>query len=128
MKTLEEQIAIAKKARALIEDPKNWTQGAYATDKDGVALDQPLDDEAVCFCMIGAIRRAEGSPLEEVTRQNVRLLWAALDNMANGEALAYSHEYNDTHTHAEVLAFLDSAIELLKEKQARDALAKQAQV
>lgn len=124
MKPLEEQIAIAKKARALIEDPNNWTQGAYATDKDGVALDQPLDDEAVCFCMIGAIRRAEGNPREEVTRQNIPLLWGVLEDMV-GE-YQYPHEYNDTHAHDEVLAFLDKAIKRLEEYQERDALAEQA--
>jgi hypothetical protein len=45
------------KAREIISDEKNWTQGIEARDKDGntVAYFNPL---AICFCSIGAVERA----------------------------------------------------------------------
>jgi hypothetical protein len=46
-------------ARAIIADPSNWTQGAFARD----AFDHPVklrSTSAVCFCADGAVALAAG--------------------------------------------------------------------
>lgn len=45
-------------AQGLISNPDNWGKGARAIDVDGVRV-SPTSEKAVCFCMIGAIQRAE---------------------------------------------------------------------
>jgi hypothetical protein len=43
-------------ARALIEDPKRWTQGWYGRSANGLPVDrESLNKEAVCFCSLGAL-------------------------------------------------------------------------
>ncbi len=44
----------------ILDDPKKWTKGEYAKDHAGVGtyVDDP---EAVCFCLAGAMAKAEGS-------------------------------------------------------------------
>lgn len=87
------------KAKALITDPKNWTQGAYARTGDGVPV--PLSHSAaVCFCSMGAIRRISGelgAPYQALKRE-----------IGPSDMVC---EYNDSHTHEEVLALFDKAIE-----------------
>jgi hypothetical protein len=45
-------------ARKLIE--RGWTQGQYARGKSGKAVDEH-GRHAVCFCALGALRRATGN-------------------------------------------------------------------
>lgn len=40
--------------RLLLEDPKRWTKGMSARDKDGI-LRGAHDDDAVCWCLYGAM-------------------------------------------------------------------------
>lgn len=49
-------IEILKRARSLLEE-KGWTQEVEARDSLGRKVN-PTSDSAVCFCTIGAIRRA----------------------------------------------------------------------
>ena len=59
----------------LFETPGTWTQGAWARDANGVPLVRPLDSEAVCWCLLGAIRRVRGpaiSDAEDEAREAVR--------------------------------------------------------
>lgn len=100
---------VLRKARALIEKPENWTQGALSRSPDGeVCL--PEEREAVCFCSLGAIERVcvtGEQPLAHTPA--VGYLKAAL--LARGESLqAPIANFNDTHTHAEVLSLFDRAI------------------
>jgi len=90
-----------KAARKLISDPNNWIQKVLARD----ALENevyPTHPEATCFCMLGALRKAVGDwesyegPRKELMRGFPRF-------MSIGE-------FNDSHTHAEVLAAFDEAI------------------
>lgn len=78
---------------ALLEDPKRWTQGKYARNaaEEETNID---DDDAVCWCLDGAVMRC-GLRNPEA--------WGAL-----GVNLI---AFNDNHTHPEVLALLKSAIE-----------------
>lgn len=89
-------------ARAKIADPANWTQGESAKDaNDRFCL--PKSTLARCWCSIGALAAVieDGSASE--------YFWKADDALARVMGTS-THRYNDTHTHAEVLAKFDEAI------------------
>jgi hypothetical protein len=88
-------------ARELISVPERWTQGDYAKDKDGRSCLED-DEGAVCYCSVGAISK-------------VRFSSVALEFLAR-EAGGYIPDFNDTHTHAEVIAAFDRAIAAAKER------------
>lgn len=99
--TTTKQTLIA--ARALIEKPENWTRRALARDVDNISLTAD-DPDAICFCAIGAIRKiANSTKEEEFALEKLRQL-----DVVTSVGVAI---YNDTHTHAEVLAMFDLAIE-----------------
>lgn len=90
-----------KAARDLISDPARWTQKTQARDRHGRNVDF-LNDDAVCWCTLGAIAKADfdlwgkQSDADKVLR---RLVPRGLVG-----------QFNDTHTHAEVIALFDAAI------------------
>lgn len=45
------------KVKELLSSPEKWTQGTYARDALGGRPVPPLDEDAVCFCLIGAVRK-----------------------------------------------------------------------
>lgn len=101
---------VLKAMRALISDPARWTQDAWARDASGRPV-MEFDPTAVSFCMAGAWQhiiwaafpaRAE-APLRRDLVTSVAGTLRALTHMPTGE-------YNDTHSHAEVLAVVDRAI------------------
>jgi hypothetical protein len=90
-----------KAARALITDPAKWTQGAQARDKRG----QPFsthNDNAVCWCALGAIEKV-ADPYSEEAYEAAKKLRSISPN-------GTVSDFNDTHTHVEVLALFDAAI------------------
>ena len=93
-----------KAARQLISDPAKWTQGEFARDATGYAV-RPINDDCVCFCALGAIAHVDkthklrGSAAEKYLSK----LCEKSRNISIGI-------FNDTHTHAEVLALFDAAI------------------
>lgn len=98
MKTLE----TLKAARKKIADPNSWTTGSYAKDVEGNELSAGWNPTAVCWCAVGA--------LEAVTKRCVtdyicRQLLPGSDLVT---------VWNDTHSHAEVLAAFDAAITKLE--------------
>jgi len=88
------------KARELISKPENWTQRATARSADGRRV-SALSTEAVCYCAMGAMVKV--APL---------YLGSRLDFLLSAAVQESAAHYNDTHTHAEVLAMFDKAIEL----------------
>jgi hypothetical protein len=81
-------------ARALIENPEDWRKGAYRTrDADGHVL-------ARCAC--GALQDASRPKRAGQSSAAYQALKAAM----GGDVC----EWNDDHTHAEVLAAFDKAI------------------
>ena len=76
-------------ARAIIANEENWTQDAYAKDKDGSSIGVNYSS-AVCFCSIDAMG---------VLRKHME------DSII---------AFNDGHTHKEVLAAWDEAIASLE--------------
>lgn len=87
-------------ARAIIANEENWTQGAYAEDKDGSSIGVNCSN-AVCFCSIGAILKITISPFDAMK---------VLRNHMGDSIIAF----NDGHTHKEVLAAWDEAIASLE--------------
>jgi hypothetical protein len=81
-------------AYGLIKNEKRWTQKQNARNVDGyrVSVD---DSTAVCWCSNGAILRYVSG------NGDYRIVRRALAQTAKEE---YFHQYNDTHTHAEVMA------------------------
>ncbi|MDP9590618.1 UNVERIFIED_ORG: hypothetical protein J2W19_003182 [Shinella zoogloeoides] len=87
-------------ARELISDQKRWTQKAFARDASGNVVDSD-DKAAVCFCAAGAITKAANNLHVAVRARH------AFREVARQSVL----DFNDSHTHAEVLAVFDLAIE-----------------
>ena len=87
------------RARERISVPERWTQGAVARDINGSDV-MTHSKRAVCWCSMGAIKAEAGE-----------LQYRAALNFLTGIQGECVHEYNDTHTHTEVLAMFDKAIE-----------------
>jgi hypothetical protein len=90
-----------QKARELISDPKRWTQGAFARDGKGRSASIA---RGVCFCSIGAIASVAGTNL-------VRPVPDAILKLAGFRSHAEWARFNDSHSHSEVLARFDRALE-----------------
>jgi hypothetical protein len=91
-----------KAARQLITDPAKWTQEAFARNKLGQIVEPDFGD-ATCFCALGAIQhftKYTGMSPADVL----------LDNLSLSKFGMCIDVFNDTHTHAEVLALFDAAI------------------
>lgn len=88
-------------ARQLISDPAKWTQGDFARDSLGLCAD-PHGYKAVCFCARGAIQK--------ITKEDDGPAEKALVDTCSVLHDMYVEEFNDTHTHAEILALFDAAI------------------
>lgn len=88
-------------ARELISAPERLARGQYARDINGEGCSSD-DENAVCFCSIGAIHRVGGDWDEK------RFLRAEMD----GTII----DFHETHTHAEILSAFDRAIESAKEQ------------
>ena len=96
---------ILKAARAKIERPECWTQDVFARDTKGDRV-HALSPNAVCWCSIGAcVAVASANPPNDLSYR------IALDALAGVTGVAEISDFNDTHTHAEVLAAFDKAIE-----------------
>ncbi|APH74148.1 DUF6197 family protein [Aquibium oceanicum] len=89
------------KARELIADPKHWTQGQLARSNTGSYIN-PQHPSAVCFCSIGALERAAGGEFNDAYYEARARLRDTLNRCIAS--------FNDNHTHAQVLAKFDEAI------------------
>jgi hypothetical protein len=83
--------------RALIADPEHWTQGAIARNLENRSINSDRAD-ACKFCSIGALNKCS-------TNKNSAPIIALMVTMEGNVSC-----FNDTHTHAEVLAAWDRAI------------------
>lgn len=101
-----------KAAKALIDTPAKWAKEAYGTDANGNVIGSMkwADTPPACMCSLGAIiavHIANGTfnhTAHSVTGDTAQFL----DNLMEGETA----RYNDSHTHAEVMAKWDEAIKL----------------
>lgn len=105
MSTLADKL---REARAFIDTPEKWTQGANA--RDAVGLPVPVSARgAVCFCSAGAVIRAVPSvDFSSAASQLVEAAGIVSFTVEHGLTV-----WNDDpeRTHAEVLAAFDRAIE-----------------
>ncbi|BAT61856.1 hypothetical protein GJW-30_1_04418 [Variibacter gotjawalensis] len=91
-------------ARKLIARPEAWTRGTYGRGPDRKAA-RIGTDEISCWCLIGAIKAVDPDNSEEAME------WLRLTlRYEYGDFISISH-FNDTHSHQEILAALDRAIE-----------------
>lgn len=121
MNTLE----ILKGARELIAKPEHWTQGTYARDAAG-RVAYWADEDACQFCALGAIGKASRKNVWSLELAFVRaVLVAAIPDSVSIEE-RYVPTFNDSHSHAEVLALFDKAI--ASEEEAVAAVEADAQV
>ncbi len=95
-----------EKARSLIEIPSSWTQGASARTHYGVPV-PTQDPRARSWCSVGALWAMDGRSEDfELLEKAIRKLYPK-----GGECVSI---FNDSHTHAEVLAVFDQAIAYAK--------------
>ena len=97
--TLTLQVLI--QARALIADKEHWVQNDYAVDAKDNAVD-PVDEEAVRFCAVGAIVHAFHLGTGEYN-------WYPRCISAN--VLARLQDISEQQGHAAVLKAFDKLIE-----------------
>lgn len=91
-------LALARRVRALLAEPERWTQGCYARDASGRAVNSG-DRSAQSWDIMGAMKRCGG--------------WTfPMLEMLNAEAGGDFVSWNDApgRTHADVLALLDRVI------------------
>lgn len=102
-------------ARELLSDEKNWVKGYYAFNE---FRDQRevQDNDASCFCMVGALAKASGAKTgmgpDDDSYENVSTPEVDYLVMATGNS--HIPNFNDAsqRTHAEVIAAFDQAIKL----------------
>ncbi len=99
-------VQILKEARALIANEKNWTQGEYALAENGRPQLCP-NQFSKCFCSVGAVSRAMRLHPTEAGKSGVMEKFIKAAGLSNVRELV---EFNDSHTHAVVLALFDRAI------------------
>lgn len=93
-------------ARKEIASPLHWTQGIAARDAEGEPC-WPSSPTAVCFCSIGALERTSAEFAVAHALGPAKVLLRKV--MGMGVVM-----FNDSHTHAEVMAAWDNAIILAK--------------
>lgn len=101
-------VDILRAARAKIENPENWCQGVYFASASGERV-APWAAER--WCATGAVWAVVGTGAEKYHERGPAL--HALCDAIGGE---WQTDYNDTHTHAEVIAMFDRAIEAEERK------------
>ena len=114
-------------ARRMIDRPDLWCQKAMSRSVDRAAV-SPFDEDAVEFCVVGAIQRAafnviceygnaemahkcaeQGSVLAIQCVDAAAVLTMPLPMCVNRYDGQRTEAFNDSRSHAEVLALLDSA-------------------
>lgn len=112
------QVEVLKAVREKIADPQNWIQGEYAEDKDTNPV-TPYDPSACRFCLAGAFKSLSGSykavskTSDLMIQQNYNMVQETYDTLCMAIRRAVGAgviDFNDSHTHAEVLALLDAQI------------------
>jgi len=104
-------LEVLKGARALISEPSRWTRYACARDRHGLAVFS-CSEAAVCWCLDGAVRKiAYGNnwKYSDAGKQLglVMSIRPILNKATNSQEFT---DWQDAHTHAEVLSMLDQTI------------------
>lgn len=102
MKISEHLIAAKKR----IEKPENWTTHVLARNSAGMSVES-WSFEAICWCSIGAVSKA---PDTKYTQKSA--CYKYLEQAISTNSDTSISDFNDTHTHAEVMEMWDKAIAL----------------
>ena len=102
---------ILEEARALIADPQHWTRGCMARGMDGEEVGL-TGNYAVCWCSLGAINRVGVITLPDGSLQYDAAFHQAYGRLSAVIGDSSIADFNDTHSHAEVLAVFDKALQL----------------
>lgn len=97
---------VLKDARSLIEKRSSWTHGAYAIDRKGNPID-PRHENAVCFCLQGAILRQCDLSTEQGKAIYFQAVTAVRRQLRDAKTVT---GFNDSNDHKAVLALLDKAV------------------
>ena len=100
---------VLREARRLIAEV-GWTKGEYARDVAGESV-WPTNTGAVCFCSVGAIKRARikvGGARDNGFVEAIDVLLAAVGD-GSGNVVRWNDSRSDV---SEVLAAFDKAIEI----------------
>jgi hypothetical protein len=92
---------ILRKAKALIDTPEKWTKGSNARSMGGFKV-SAYDESACKFCSIGALSKANNGDKR----------YSDIYYYLDAAMVTRVSAFNDTHTHAEVMAKWDEAIAL----------------
>lgn len=92
----------------IISDPGMWTQDAFARDIRGkpTALAFP---PAVCFCAVGAVRRAAPDQRVSALTEKALKMWVR----RNTDKPSVLH-YNDSVNHADVMKMFDGTLDMVR--------------
>lgn len=113
MENLEKTVVL--RAKEIIQKPENWTKGVAARDVAGNRI-WVSSDKAVCYCMIGAIRKAQleldpahqidpgDESFQKIKKILVSIIPKNFEHPAN---------FNDKSSHEEVLEVLRKTAEQL---------------
>ena len=101
------------KAKAVIADPKHWTQGWYAKDAEGQPVG-PRKSYAVCWCSLGALDKVAH---EENTYSTHSTTAGYLDVVSVECGYSGIPDFNDNSSHEIVMKAWDKAIKLAKEDE-----------
>ena len=100
---------ILQKARELITDPTNWTQNVTARDNQNFPVVATQRD-ACQWCAVGALARTVYLNIGFKQRAKAYLkAQQSLQKVIPEDTLIGT--YNDNHTHQDILATFDKAIE-----------------
>lgn len=106
-----ETLDVLKGTRELLSDPAHWVQDVNAVDLVGEVV-LPTSPDARSWCMIGAAIKVGGHEGKEVL-PSALAEFVPLAFRVGQVALVASFNDAPTTTHADILAALDGAIELL---------------
>jgi hypothetical protein len=109
----KELVVELKEAKSLIDSPEKWTQHKFGRDAwgHGLSTNEWSDTPPACMCSVGAIY--EVNRRKDPTVCLYKVSSTRSDNAASfltrvaGEVIT---RFNDSHSHAEVMALWDKAI------------------
>ena len=101
------------KAKAVIADPKHWTQGWYAQDANGYST-EPSTPNAVCWCSVGALEKVA---YEEDTYSTRFAAKRCLFEVSSEYGYSGITDFNDNSSHETVMKAWDKAIKLAEEAE-----------
>ena len=101
------------KAKAVIADPKHWTQDVYAKDAEGRAT-KTLSPDAACWCSLGALEKVAPGEDTHSTRSAAA---GYLLNVSIECGYTGIPDFNDNSSHEAVMKAWDKAIKLAKEDE-----------